>query len=277
MRVDKGRAIDRVCERFGLTPLFGYLLAGTLLGPNALDLLPSHEAVGSIAELGIALLLFTIGIDFSWRRLREVGRVAQPILATEAVIERRPAWSADGRSLVYDDDRGQAHVMAHQMLDLDRLERGHTLLGAWLDGRRGEGGEQQAGAGDSGRAFELAQVGLMARDRVGHDLDALAVAPRDRKEAVEVGRQQPTHEIVAGLLPQTGDVLTEVGEDLPRRHLLVEALAGDLSDSCGMCGYGFTLLDFDRRSARVRIFGCPQGYVAPASLDVAPAFELELV
>lgn len=36
---------------------------------------------------------------------------------------------------------GQAHVMAHQMLDLDRLERGHTLLGAWLDGRRAEGSE----------------------------------------------------------------------------------------------------------------------------------------
>jgi hypothetical protein len=40
---------------------------------------------------------------------------------------------------------------------------------------------------------------------------------------------------------------------------------------------GFTLLDFDRGSARIRIFGCPPDYVAPANLAVAPAFELELV
>jgi CPA2 family monovalent cation:H+ antiporter-2 len=69
-------ALGAACERIGLTPLFGYLLAGTLLGPNALDLLPSHEAVASIAELGVALLLFTIGIEFSWRRLRAIGPVA---------------------------------------------------------------------------------------------------------------------------------------------------------------------------------------------------------
>jgi CPA2 family monovalent cation:H+ antiporter-2 len=68
--------LGAVCERIGLTPLFGYLVAGTLLGPNALDLLPSHAAVASIAELGVALLLFTIGIDFSWRKLRAVGPVA---------------------------------------------------------------------------------------------------------------------------------------------------------------------------------------------------------
>ena len=69
-------ALGAACERIGLTPLFGYLLAGTVLGPNALDLLPSHEAVGVIAELGVALLLFTIGIEFSWRRLRSIGPVA---------------------------------------------------------------------------------------------------------------------------------------------------------------------------------------------------------
>ncbi|MFQ5530471.1 MAG: cation:proton antiporter [Gemmatimonadota bacterium] len=65
-----------LCQRFRQSPLLGYLLAGTLLGPNAFDLLPSHEAVAAIAELGVALLLFTIGLEFSWRRLRDVGPVA---------------------------------------------------------------------------------------------------------------------------------------------------------------------------------------------------------
>lgn len=65
-----------LCEHFKQSPLLGYLLAGTFLGPNAFDLLPSHEAVESIAELGVALLLFTIGLEFSWRKLRAIGMVA---------------------------------------------------------------------------------------------------------------------------------------------------------------------------------------------------------
>ncbi len=64
-----------LCDRFRQSPILGYLLAGTLLGPNALDLLPSHTAVSTIAELGVALLLFSIGLEFSWRRLRAVGKV----------------------------------------------------------------------------------------------------------------------------------------------------------------------------------------------------------
>ena len=65
-----------LCERLRQSPLLGYLLAGTLLGPNALDLLPSHAAVAAISELGVALLLFTIGLEFSWRRLRSIGPIA---------------------------------------------------------------------------------------------------------------------------------------------------------------------------------------------------------
>ena len=69
-------ALGGLFDRFRQSPLLGYLLAGTLLGPNALDLLPSHEAVAAIAELGVALLLFTIGLEFSWRTLRAVGPIA---------------------------------------------------------------------------------------------------------------------------------------------------------------------------------------------------------
>jgi len=65
-----------LCERIKQSPLVGYLLAGVLLGPNALNVLPSYESVYTIAELGVALLLFTIGLEFSWRRLLSVGRVA---------------------------------------------------------------------------------------------------------------------------------------------------------------------------------------------------------
>ncbi|MCK4343140.1 MAG: cation:proton antiporter [Phycisphaerae bacterium] len=68
--------LGALCERLKQSAILGYLLAGTLLGPNALDLMPNHKAVATIAELGVALLLFTIGLEFSWRRLRSSGPIA---------------------------------------------------------------------------------------------------------------------------------------------------------------------------------------------------------
>ena len=68
--------LGAVFERLRQSAILGYLLAGTLVGPNALNLVHSERAVPMLAELGVALLLFTIGLEFSWRRLREIGRTA---------------------------------------------------------------------------------------------------------------------------------------------------------------------------------------------------------
>jgi CPA2 family monovalent cation:H+ antiporter-2 len=68
--------LGALCERLKQSAILGYLLAGTLLGPNALNWMPNHKAVATIAELGVALLLFTIGLEFSWRRLRSIGAIA---------------------------------------------------------------------------------------------------------------------------------------------------------------------------------------------------------
>lgn len=68
--------LGALCERFRQSAILGYLIAGTLLGPNAFGLLRRHEQLGTIAELGVALLLFTIGLEFSWRRLRSLGAIA---------------------------------------------------------------------------------------------------------------------------------------------------------------------------------------------------------
>lgn len=62
------------CERIGQNPIVGYLLAGMLFGPDALDLIASKDALGNLAEIGVTLLLFTIGLEFSWGELRLLGR-----------------------------------------------------------------------------------------------------------------------------------------------------------------------------------------------------------
>src|SRR5690349_23777863 len=61
-------------HRLRLPALPGFIVAGVLLGPNALGLVADVHQVESLAEVGVILLLFTIGIEFSLSRLREMGR-----------------------------------------------------------------------------------------------------------------------------------------------------------------------------------------------------------
>lgn len=65
-----------VCERLRQSPILGYLIAGTLLGPNALGIIDDVKEVAALAELGVALLLFTIGLEFSLGRLIRFGPAA---------------------------------------------------------------------------------------------------------------------------------------------------------------------------------------------------------
>jgi CPA2 family monovalent cation:H+ antiporter-2 len=80
-----------IAERLRQNALLGYLLSGVLLGPSVLGLVRQVEEVRQLAEVGVALLLFTIGLEFSLRRLRELGAVASlggaaQILATGVVF-----------------------------------------------------------------------------------------------------------------------------------------------------------------------------------------------
>ena len=61
-------------HRLKLPALPGFIVAGMLLGPNALALVSDPRDVEGLAEVGVILLLFTIGIEFSLSRLREMGR-----------------------------------------------------------------------------------------------------------------------------------------------------------------------------------------------------------
>lgn len=56
-------------SRVKIPSLVGFLLAGVIIGPHGLALLSDTHAVEMMAEIGVVLLLFTIGIEFSLSRL----------------------------------------------------------------------------------------------------------------------------------------------------------------------------------------------------------------
>jgi CPA2 family monovalent cation:H+ antiporter-2 len=60
--------------RLRLVPIVAFLLTGVLIGPNALGLVTDREIVNAAAEVGVLLLLFTIGLEFSLDRLKELRR-----------------------------------------------------------------------------------------------------------------------------------------------------------------------------------------------------------
>ncbi|MCA9412741.1 MAG: cation:proton antiporter [Candidatus Omnitrophica bacterium] len=71
--------VGGIFSRFGQSPLVGYLLSGMLLGgPGSIRAVKSEHEIETIAELGVSLLLFSIGLEFSFKRLKDLG--SKPLL-----------------------------------------------------------------------------------------------------------------------------------------------------------------------------------------------------
>lgn len=85
-------AVGYLSVKLRVVPIVGFLLAGVLIGPAQLGLVSNTESVRAVADIGIILLLFTIGIEFSLERLAKVwrwivlGGGAQVTLATAATV-----------------------------------------------------------------------------------------------------------------------------------------------------------------------------------------------
>ncbi len=56
--------------------ILAYVLAGILIGPSVLGLIINRDIITTLAELGIAFLLFFVGLELDFRKLRDVGRVS---------------------------------------------------------------------------------------------------------------------------------------------------------------------------------------------------------
>ena len=67
--------IGYLSTRVRVVPIVGFLLAGVVIGPEQLGLVSDGEVVDAAAEIGVILLLFTIGIEFSLERLARIARL----------------------------------------------------------------------------------------------------------------------------------------------------------------------------------------------------------
>nr|CRH04308.1 Putative glutathione-regulated potassium-efflux system protein kefB [Candidatus Magnetococcus massalia] len=64
-----------LCHAIRIPPLLGFLVTGTLIGPHGFGLITSVEEVELLAEVGVMLLLFTIGLELSLDKLLEMRRL----------------------------------------------------------------------------------------------------------------------------------------------------------------------------------------------------------
>lgn len=67
-------------------PIVGYLLAGIVIGPFTPGFTGDVEQIGQLAEVGIVLLLFALGVEFSLRDLAPVRRVAVPGAIAQVLV-----------------------------------------------------------------------------------------------------------------------------------------------------------------------------------------------
>jgi CPA2 family monovalent cation:H+ antiporter-2 len=65
-------------QRLGLSPIVGYLLAGTLVGPHTPGFVADASLAEQLAEVGVILLMFGVGLQFHLEELLAVRHVAVP-------------------------------------------------------------------------------------------------------------------------------------------------------------------------------------------------------
>jgi CPA2 family monovalent cation:H+ antiporter-2 len=75
-----------VTQRLGLSPIVGYLLAGTLVGPHTPGFVADASLAEQLAEIGVILLMFGVGLQFHIQELLAVRRVAVPGAVAQSAV-----------------------------------------------------------------------------------------------------------------------------------------------------------------------------------------------
>src|SRR5579859_3366913 len=85
-----------VVRRLGLPATMAYLAVGLALGPHAFNVVSDSDTTRLLGELGVAFLLFTLGLEFSLPRMvamrREVFVLGAAQVAATAAVFALIAW-----------------------------------------------------------------------------------------------------------------------------------------------------------------------------------------
>src|SRR5687767_6503382 len=71
-------ALGAVAHRLRISPIAGYLIAGVIVGPHTPGFIADQALAAELAEIGIILLMFGVGLHFSFKDLLSVRAVAVP-------------------------------------------------------------------------------------------------------------------------------------------------------------------------------------------------------
>ena len=81
-----------LANRLRLSPLVGYLIAGVVVGPHTIGYVADVELAPQLAEVGVILLMFGVGLHFSLADLMKVRRVAIPGALVQIAVATVLGW-----------------------------------------------------------------------------------------------------------------------------------------------------------------------------------------
>lgn len=67
--------VNFIFNKFRIPTLIGYLITGIIVGPHLLGVIEEHESINIMAEIGVVLLMFSIGLEFSLNHLLRIRRI----------------------------------------------------------------------------------------------------------------------------------------------------------------------------------------------------------
>jgi len=73
-------------QRLGVSPIVGYLLAGIVVGPHTPGFVADQTTAEQFAEIGVILLMFGVGLQFHFKELLAVRRVAVPGAVCQSAV-----------------------------------------------------------------------------------------------------------------------------------------------------------------------------------------------
>lgn len=82
-----------ISQKFRLSPLVGYLLAGILIGPFTPGFIGNQALANELAEIGVILLMFGVGLHFSLDDLMKVKAIAIPGAIVQILVATLLGWA----------------------------------------------------------------------------------------------------------------------------------------------------------------------------------------